>query len=349
MTSSAANHVPAHRIEGLERILALLDAARRIVLTTHVNADGDAVGSEVALALWLAARGKHVRIANPTPFPEPFAYLVPDRALLVDAGDARDAVEQADLVVVLDTGEPKRIGRIFPLVDGRPLALLDHHPESQPAIPADAVVRDPTACATGELIFDLLRLAVGDEAWPAGVAEAIYAAIVTDTGSFRFSNTTPRAHAIAAELLRRGVDPEEAYRRIYGTVPLRRIRLLRAALERLEVDERLPITWITVPRKLMEECGATGEDLDGLVEHARSIEGTEVALLFRETVEGGTKVSLRSNGRVDVNAIARQFGGGGHVKASGILLGAPLEEATARVLEATRRAVASLEAPPANG
>lgn len=349
MTSSSAKHVPEHRVEGLERILALLGAAQRIVLTTHVNADGDAVGSEVALALWLAARGKHVRIANPTAFPEPFAYLVPDRALLVDAGAAHGVVEQADLVVVLDTGEPKRIGRIFPLIDGRPVALLDHHPESHPAIAADAAVRDTTACATGELVFDLLRLAAGDDAWPAGVAEALYAAIVTDTGSFRFSNTTPRAHAIAAELLRRGVDPEEAYRRIYGTVPLRRIRLLRAALDRLEVDERLPISWITVPHKMMEECGATGEDLDGLVEHARSIEGTEVALLFRETVEGGTKVSLRSNGRVDVNAIARQFGGGGHVKASGILLGAPLEDATARVLDATRRAVASLEAPPANG
>ncbi|HET9983188.1 MAG TPA: bifunctional oligoribonuclease/PAP phosphatase NrnA [Longimicrobiales bacterium] len=349
MTSTFDSHVPEHRVEGLERILALLAAARHVVLTTHVNADGDGAGSEVALALWLAARGKDVRIANPTAFPELYAYLLPDRALLAEGAAARRAVEKADLVVVLDTGEPKRIGRIHPLIEARPVALLDHHPEAEQGIAAAAAVRDTTACATGELIFDLLLLADGDLPWPAGVAEALYAAIVTDTGSFRFSNTTPRAHAIAAELLRRGVDPEAAYRRIYGTVPLRRVRLLRAALDRLEVDERLPISWITVPRKMLEEVGATGEDLEGLVEHARSIEGTEVALLFRETTEGGTKVSLRSNGGVDVNAIARQFGGGGHVKASGILMGASLDNATAQVLEATRLAVASLEAPPPTG
>jgi phosphoesterase RecJ-like protein len=130
-------------------------------------------------------------------------------------------------------------------------------------------------------------------------------------------------------------------------VPLKRVKLLRAALDTLEVDEALPVAWMTLPRSLMDENEASAEDLEGVIEHARSIEGTEVALLFRETVEGGTKVSLRSNGLVDVNAIARQFGGGGHVKASGILMGASLESARAQVLEATRLAVGRLAAATA--
>ncbi|MGH7444121.1 MAG: DHH family phosphoesterase, partial [Longimicrobiales bacterium] len=133
--------------------------------------------------------------------------------------------------------------------------------------------------------------------------------------------------------------PEDMYRRVYATVPLRRIALLRHALERLEVDEALPITWISIERGVMEALGCGPDDLEGVVEHARSIEGTEVALLFRATSDGGTKVSLRSSGAVDVNAIARRFGGGGHAKASGAVLGKPLPEGRDAVLDAVRAAV----------
>ncbi len=333
--------VPSHRREPLERIAALLLGARCVVLTTHVNADGDGAGSEAALAAWLIARGKEVRIANPTGFPDVYRYLVPPGAALFDPGEGRSAAagRGADLVAVLDTSEGKRVGRVGALLDGRTVVLIDHHPPVEAGIRADAALQDAGACATGELIFDLLAVVDGDAPWAPGIARALYAAIVTDTGSFRFANTTPRAHAIAAELLRRGVEPEEEYRRLYGRVPYKRISLLRAVLERLEVDPDLPLAWITIPHAVMSDYEATSEDLEGLIDYARDIENTEVALLFRETVEGGTKVSLRSNGIVDVNAIARQFGGGGHIKASGILMGAALESARAQVLEATRLVV----------
>ncbi len=334
--------VPRERREALQGVLTHLLGASCILLTTHVNADGDGAGSEAALAIWLAQRGKRVRIANPTAYPDVYRYLLPDASVIFDPGQRRGVGSDVDLVGVLDTGETRRIGRIAPLLDGRKVVIVDHHPAGEGAIRADVAVVDTSACATGELIFDLLHVAEGEAAWPDGVAQALYAAIVTDTGSFRFANTTPRTHAIAAELLRRGVDPEAEYRRLFGRVPLKRVRLLRAALDTLEVDETLPIAWMTLPRSLMDENEANAEDLEGVIEHARSIEGTEVALLFRETVEGGTKVSLRSNGLVDVNAIARQFGGGGHVKASGILMGAALESARAQVLEATRLAVSRL-------
>lgn len=328
--------VPEHRIAPLRALADAIMTATRIVLITHVNADGDGTGSEGAVAGWLQAIGKRVHITNPTPFPAMFRYLV-DSDIVIDHSDAAAAatIRAADLVFVLDTGEPKRIGRHAAAALSRPLAVLDHHPASAHGF-TGLVFLDPEACATGELVYDLLHVAGWTAGWPQPVAEAIYTAIITDTGSFRFSNTTPRAHAIAGDMIARGVDPELIYRRLYGTVPMRRITLLRTALDNLEVDGELPLTWISITRDAMDDAGTTAEDLEGMIEYARSIENTELAILFRETSDGATKISFRSNGAMDVNALARQFGGGGHVKAAGALIAGDIESVRARVLEAAR-------------
>lgn len=332
--------VPAGRVDALRRIIAGLEGASRVALTTHVNADGDGTGSQAALAYWLATRGKHVRVVNPTPFPAMFRFLFEAPDVIADAATAAGelALREADLLVVVDTAEPGRIGRVAKAARSTTALVIDHHLEGDSLIAGERLM-DPTACAAGELVFDLMLVAGLPRPWPAPVLQGIYTAIVTDTGSFRFSNTTPRAHAIAGDLIEQGVDPEEMYRRIYATVPLRRVELLRHALERLVVDGSHAITSITVERGIMERIGGTSEDLDGIIDHARSIEGTEVAILFRETADGATKISLRSAGAVDVNAIARKFGGGGHRKASGALLPEPLETARPRVMEATREAL----------
>lgn len=330
--------VPSHRRVPLQEVISRLQDADAVALTTHVNADGDGAGSQAALAGWLVRIGKRVSIVNPTAFPDRFRYLLPERVEVLDPGSELDArVRAADVVVVLDTGEPRRVGRVAKhLPEGRVL-VLDHHPPAPDGIPGPGL-RDPSACATGEIVFDLLRLA-GDDDWSEPMVQGIYVAIETDTGSFRFSNTTPRTHAIAADLLRRGVDPERVYRRLHATVPFSRIQMLRLALDQLETDPDLPITWITVPREVTHQMGATPDDLDGVADYARNIEGTEVAIMFRETTDGATKVSFRSNGDIDVNAIAREFGGGGHLKASGAVIGGPMETTRPRVLEAVRRAV----------
>lgn len=330
--------VPDHRREPLRRVIEALDAAVDVVLTTHVNADGDGSGSEAALAGWLVDRGKRVAIANPTGFPDGFAYLLPAGIATLEPGPEMDArVRDADLVVVLDTGEHRRVGRVAKHLPDDRVIVLDHHPPADGGIPGPGL-RDPTACATGEIIYDLFVLAELD-IWNDAMVQGIYVAIETDTGSFRYSNTTPRAHAIAADLLRRGVDPEAVYRRLHATVPLERIRMIRLALETLEADPDLPITWISVPREVTHEMGATADDLDGVAEYARNVRGTEVAITFRETLDGATKVSFRSNGATDVNAIARGFGGGGHVKAAGAVIGGPMETNRPRVLDAVRRAL----------
>jgi phosphoesterase RecJ-like protein len=267
---------------------------------------------------------------------------------LLDPGSPRanEASGKAELAVILDTGEAPRIGSVSGLIGETPSLVIDHHPPGTQPLPGISL-RDPAACATGELVYDILLAAGGP--WPPTAVHGLYVALLTDTGSFRFSNTSPSAHYIVGDLIEKGADPEELFRRAYKDVPLRKMRLLHAALGELEVDPRGDLAWMTIPSEAFQELGATADDIDGLVDYPRDIEGVEVGLLFRETVQGATKVSFRSNGLVDVNALARQFGGGGHVKASGALVQGPLSEVRPRVLEAVRSAVRTRERDAGGG
>ena len=168
------------------------------------------------------------------------------------------------------------------------------------------------------------------------VAEAIYVAILTDTGSFRFGNTSPRCLAIAAEMLAKGVNPELMYQRVYANGTEARVRILAEALATLGVDAKHGLTWISTDADVLERHGGTSEDVEGAVEHARSIAGTRMALFFRDLGHGKVKVSFRSIAGTDVNAFARQFGGGGHARASGALIAGSLEEVREQVVAAAR-------------
>lgn len=329
---------PPHRLGPVHEVLDVLAESGCVLLTTHVNGDGDGIGCEVALASWLRAREKEAWIINPTPLPEGYRFLLPDISWSLDPGSrkARELVKEADLAVVLDTGEIPRIGRVMDLIRDLPRVVVDHHPPGPEPI-SGLSFRDSGASATGELLFDLLMEAGGTLSPEAALG--LYVAILTDTGSFRFSNATPNAHRVAAELLEVGVDPEETHRRIYGNLPLRKLRLLEAALAELEVDPSGSLAWMTVPTGAFQALSATSDDLEGLVDYAREIQGVQVGLLFRETARGATKVSFRSNGEVDVNALAGEFGGGGHKKAAGALVEGPLPEVRERILEATREAI----------
>jgi phosphoesterase RecJ-like protein len=332
-----AYQTPAGRRRDVRRVADALRASRRAVLTTHLNADGDGAGSQIAMAAWLRAHGSRPVIVNPTPFPDQFRFLVPHDSWILHAGSeaARDACAQADLAVVLDTGEVPRIGRVKPMIGHLQTVVVDHHPPGDQPI-GGISLRDPGACATAELVFDVMLATAGP--WPPEALDALYVGILTDTGSFRFSNSSPGAHRLVADLIAEGVDPEALHRRVYGQSPMRRFRLLRAALETLHAEEG--VGWMTIPPRVYAELEAQPDDLEGMVDYPRGIEGVNVALLFRATAKG-TKISFRSDGLVDVNALARDFGGGGHVRASGALVRGPLDEVRPRVIEATRRAVAA--------
>jgi len=322
---------------------------RRVVLTTHLNADGDGAGSQGALLGYLESRGIQTRIVNPTPFPEMYRFMIPGADGAGTRADASPILEvttpeaeawcaEADLLVVLDTGEVPRIGRVRPLTAHLPHWIIDHHPEGDRPLEG-AAFRDVTAAATGEMIFDLLHLA--GATWTPTMARALFVAIQTDTGGFRFSSTSAHTLQVAGSLVALGARPEELHARIYGSVPLRRYRLLEAALPSLDRSPDGRVSWMTIPGDIYAALGCDPSDVDGFTEYPRTIEGTWVALVFR-SVHDGVKVSFRASEGVDVNALARQFGGGGHAKASGALIsGVDLDTARARVIEATVAACAA--------
>ena len=326
--------VPERRLEQLQRLAAELRPGLTVALSTHVNADGDGCGSEAALARVLHARGMKVRIVNPTPWPAMFDFLL--------GGEVKDfspkgaeALRGVDLLIVVDISDVKRLGMLAEAVRGLkvPKLVIDHHiPTDEPA--GSIVVADTTACATGELVFDLIEV-LGAEVTPE-IARALYVALLTDTGGFRFSNTTPRCHTVAGRLLAAGIDPEEMYRRIYASVPVGRLHLLRDVLHSLESDAEAGLSWISVPADALERYGLRGEELDGIVEHPRSIAGTRLAIFFRDLGHGKVKVSFRSTGDVDVNRFAKQFGGGGHARASGALVPGGLDDVRDKVVAAAR-------------
>jgi phosphoesterase RecJ-like protein len=341
MTSASLDllAVPAARRDAIHRIAAELAPGSAVALSTHVNADGDGCGSETAFARLLAQRGVNVRIVNPTPWPAMFGFLLGDDVRDRTA-DGAAALRGIDTLVVMDISDVGRLGALAESVRALrvPKLVIDHHIASdEPA--GNVVFADQTACATGELVFDFARelgLQIDER-----IAASLYTALLTDTGGFRFSNTSPRCHAIAGQLLAAGVDPEEMYRRVYASVPVGRLRMLRDALGTLEVDTELGLSWLSVPAEAMEQYGLRSEDLDGVVEHARSIEGTRLALFFRDLGYGKVKVSFRSTGEVDVNRFARNFGGGGHARAAGALIPGTLETVRQRVVDEARTYLAA--------
>src|SRR5947208_3603398 len=324
--------VPPDRANAARTVAAVLGAGGRVALTTHVNADGDGVGSEVALWHLLADRGVTAVIANPTPIPERFGFLVPNGA--DHSGRAAKEIEAADVVVVLDISDVGRLGDLQHAIKrSHAVACLDHH-VSAGSLPEGPRLVTPEAAATAELVFDLAS-AVG---WPLTpeAARALYVGILTDTGAFRFANTSPRVLRVAGALLECGVDPESIYETVYASAPEGRVRLMTEVLETLVVERERGLAWVTVPPDALQRHGATADDLDGIVEYPRSIAGVRLALLFRQLANGKVKVSFRSVGDVDVAELAQQFGGGGHRKAAGASLDGTLAEAQAAVLAAAR-------------
>ncbi len=325
--------IPRARADAIHRIASALKGTASVAITTHINADGDAAGSVAAMARLLPQLGLKAVIVNPTPWPHLFAFLkggLDDRT-----GSGPEALRSAGALVSLDVSDVKRLGSLAGAARALPgpRIVIDHHvPTEEPA--GDIVLADTAACATGELLYDFAAVLKLEIDLP--IAEALYTAILTDTGGFRYSNTTPRAHAITAQLVAVGVDPELTYRRIYASLSPGRLQLLRDALDTLGVDSKFGLAWVSVTNEAMDRYGVSSDDLDGIVEHPRSVAGTRVALFFRDLGYGKVKVSFRSTGDVDVNALARQFGGGGHEKASGALVTGTLDEVRDRIVGAAR-------------
>jgi phosphoesterase RecJ-like protein len=322
---------------------------QRFLLTTHINPDGDGLGSEVATALWLAARGKTTRIVNDSILPPAFAFLARNVAFeAFEPEAAEQRLTECDAVIVLDTSNRQRIGRLAPLLDRHPIpiAVVDHHVTHARGFGSVNVI-EPEASATGEILYDLIR--EGQGTITAAIAEALYIALMTDTGSFRYSNTDSHAHRMAAELLGHGLDPQRLHSQVHAHASAGRLRFFGEVLSGLELMAGGRLVVLDASPEQFQRHGLVGADTDGLVDLPRSIAGVEAVALFSEVEPGKVKVSLRSTGRVAIDQVCSRLGGGGHIHAAGVLLRGTREEARARILPEIERLIDALPAADGDG
>lgn len=323
--------------ENRERLERLLHEGERFALLTHLNADGDGLGSQMALYGFLRSRDKQARMINHDPVPPNYGFLQLAAQIEVHAPGAGTGrfIEEADAVFVLDNGSVARLGSLaepFRASRGQRVCI-DHHETRDDCWDLELI--DPAASASGEIVHELVE-ALGGEI-DDGMAEAIYVSLVTDTGHFRFSKTRPLTHRIAARLLEKGVRPDRVYDRIYENHTEGFIRLMGEALRGMTLDAGGALAWVAMDRQLLDRLRVGDVDTGPIVNMMLSVGGVRGALLFKELEDGSVKVSLRSKGTVDVHALARRYGGGGHRNASGIQLDGPLDAAVSMLLQDARR------------
>jgi len=312
-----------------------LRRGERFLLTTHVNSDGDGLGSELALGRHLSAIGKDVTIINPTVTQQRYAFLYEDGEVLHYDPSLQSRIEAADVVIVLDINRWDRLGEMTDVVRraGGKKICIDHHPDPETFGDLDVIV--PKVSATGVLVYDLLR-SMGAEISDR-IAGPLYVAVLTDTGGFRFDNTVDRVFDVAAELVRAGARPDDLYRRVYETNSPERMQLLGETLSDLTYEFDGALVYFSITDDMFRRCNVGRDEADGFTDVVRSARGSKVVLAFIEREDGGSKVSLRSKGSVlNVSEIAGMFGGGGHVNASGISNSRPLPLLRDDVLAAVR-------------
>ncbi|SET42209.1 bifunctional oligoribonuclease/PAP phosphatase NrnA [Paenibacillus sp. NFR01] len=302
------------------------------LVVSHVQPDGDAVSSTLAVGWLLSCLGKKFTMLNEGPIPQRMRYLW-HADQIVNLADG-ELTRTYDRVICVDCADFQRVGltqRYF--APDALIANIDHHPTNN-GYGAVTLIK-PDAAATAEILFDLLK--TFQVQWDIDVATALYTGLLTDTGGFRYTNTSPKVMAAVSELLALGVNGPELAETLLEEMTLAQVKVLNRALNTLQLSSDGDIAWVYVTPQDMEECGAANEDLEGIVNYPRNIRGVEVGMLFKVITERSVKVSLRSAGKVDVAELAQVFGGGGHTRAAGARIDMTLEEAIPRVLEEVRK------------
>ncbi|MCM8794820.1 MAG: bifunctional oligoribonuclease/PAP phosphatase NrnA [Candidatus Omnitrophica bacterium] len=320
---------------GMKAVMEAMRAHRRFMVSSHINPEGDALGSAIALASLLKRMGKHAVLATTGGIPAAFDYL----PRLVPVFSRPDPRIKAEVSMIVDVPALERVGSMEPLIRRTPLVVcVDHHVSNQ--LFADVNWVEPKAAAVGEMIYELykaFRIKPSREE-----AYCMYVSLVTDTGSFKYMNTTPKVHRLAAELIARGISPLEISQHLYESRSASDLRFLGFLLRSIRVTAGGKIAWLEVPCAAVKKFSAGVEILDELVNFPRSVETAEIAFVLKESTKekGVVRVSFRSKGRVDVDQLARVFGGGGHMAASGCTMrDTTLAGARLKVLRAAREAL----------
>ncbi len=314
--------------DSLEQIAEALKGAQRIGIAAHVRPDGDAIGSVMGLALSLKAMGKTVYPILEDEVPGNLAFLPEVQSILRPKGE----VLELDVAVALDTASHERLGaNVIMAFSAAPLQIdIDHH-QSNPGYGALNHI-DVGSPATGQIVYELLS----GHGFPitAAIREHLFAAISTDTGSFQYSATTPRTHTIVAEMMAAGLDTAELSKSLYQTYSIRRLALMRAMLNEMQVSANGRVASWQLTERTMEETGMQPGDTEGLIDVLRMIDTVVGAVIFEEMADGKVRASARSkDARLDVASVCAQFGGGGHRMAAGARLKGPITEAAERFLK----------------
>ncbi len=324
----------------MNQIIRQLKNSNHVFLCSHINPDGDAIASVVAMGLSLASLQKETTLYNESPIPAVYRFL-PSVKRIVRHIDRQTIYDTA---IVLDCGNLQRIGKAASFVSRIPVIInIDHHVSNTSF--GDFRLIDFSACATVAIIYRLLKqmeLSITKD-----IATLIYTGILTDTGSFRFSNTNKSAFAICKEMIDIGVDPYYVARNVYETFSPGYIKLLHKALGSIEISKNGKLSMIMLTQEMLDETGAQPEEINGLINYAKAINNVKIAVLIHRTsdtkgtkgkAQGRFRVSLRSDGTVDVAAFASSFGGGGHYRAAGFEIDSSIVDLKNRIFNFAEKA-----------
>lgn len=314
-------------------VIPLIENNETFILTSHMNPDGDALGSELALAEHLIRLGKKVHILNSDAMPPVYRFLdIRKRIKRYSGSKHARIIRKADVIVVLDaSGGWKRLGIIGEALEATQAVKLciDHHPDAAAFV--DLAVVDTNMASTAELIYSLIMAMGGSLTLP--IAQALYVAILTDTGSFRFPKTSPQTHLVTSALLATGVDPLYLYRQIYEQASLGYIRLKGRVMDSVQITGRGQIAYYSLTGEMLKSYGVKAAELDGFASLGQGIKGVRISIFCQEAAQDRIKISLRSDGSIAINQIAVAYGGGGHPSAAGALVAGQLNQVMAELVQ----------------
>jgi phosphoesterase RecJ-like protein len=325
-----------------------LESAKRVLISTHLLPDGDGLGAEAALFHYLKRARKACRVYNPDPLPKRYRFLDPKGTFLLGPNEV-ELWDTCDLWVIVDTNDPRRLGKLWQELSlrSKKIVFLDHHPEIEGTDaftypPHAMMVQDIEASSIGEMLYHLfgeLDLAKINK----DIALGLYVSVMTDTNSFRYARTTPLAHQIAAEMIELEVNPEEVYQAIYSSKDLSHLQLLGYVLQNVNVAAGGKIAWVEMGLELRKKHHASADDTQSFLNPLLLLKDAEVVCLFREEDDGTVRVSMKSKGRIPINRVAMELGGGGHEFASGMAIATPLDKAVEGVIKRLETVVGSFE------
>lgn len=301
-----------------DNLTSLISKSNSILLSTHINADGDGIGSEIAFYYYLKDIGKDCRVINSTKTPDNLALIDPESIVEIYSENLDKWLNSVDLTIIFDIGDYRRTGQIGKIVYNQSIVVsLDHHPAKK-GHPFNLNIVDELASSTGYMVWKYFEY-IGNTktALPIKISNALYAASVTDTGSFKYQSTTPDTHIMAAHLLESGVKGYDIQRSIYEQNKLSRIKLMGIVIQNLFYSDNMKVVWSIISQDMIREANGDDSDVDGFTEFIRSIKGVEISFMIQETVDGGHRINFRSSGNYIVNDIAESFDGGGHKFAAG--------------------------------